>query len=111
MKYKSVARWPKGTCDWHWDNQSDDTHETKDQAFAVCRRLEVCGFGGDRTIFPLATWVEKEGGTFKVGDKVKSRTDGIEGEIISVSEYVKLDWTVKFGELLQDHEEKDLILC
>ena len=39
-------------------NESDDTHDSKEQAEAVCKLLEKEGFGGDGNVFPISTRVE-----------------------------------------------------
>jgi len=41
------------------DYTTTDTHDTKEQAEAVCRRLESEGLGGERLHFPIKTWVEE----------------------------------------------------
>jgi len=58
MKYKSCARWPKGTIGCHSDI-STDIHDEKDQALSVCRMLRIRGFGGDGIIFPIEVCVEE----------------------------------------------------
>lgn len=56
-KFRSVAVWPAGTiCDGI--DVSTDTHETFEQAEAVCKLLQTRGFGGMRKIFPISTHVE-----------------------------------------------------
>lgn len=58
-RWRSCARWPKGTlsaCDP--PDTSDDTHDTRDQAVAVCFMLRRDGLGGNGTVFPLETWIE-----------------------------------------------------
>lgn len=56
--YKSNAQWPvevyKGV---YGDGISTDSHGTEGEAKAVCRRLESEGFGGDKEVFPIKTWV------------------------------------------------------
>lgn len=55
---------------WHsnaeWDhkhgfpnNVTTDTHQTKEQAEAVCRGLKLEGLGGERIHFPVRTWVSE----------------------------------------------------
>ena len=60
MKYKSIALWPANEKLYlsSVNNQTEDTHDTESQAKCVCWRLEKDGFGGDRQIFPIKTWVE-----------------------------------------------------
>jgi len=53
-KWKSCAKWPSLGC----DDISEDFHETKEQAEAVCRMLERDGLGGEKCHFPLKTWTE-----------------------------------------------------
>ena len=58
MKWKSLALWPieAGV------RSSDDNHDTKEQAHAVCIRLRLEGFGGNRQIFPTQVFVEDPNG-------------------------------------------------
>lgn len=56
-KFRSVARWPEGVLGFS-DNISTDKHYTREQAIAVCKLLEVEGFGGEGKIFPVKVWVE-----------------------------------------------------
>jgi hypothetical protein len=60
MKYKSIAQWDKNQVKYlgNVDNISEDTHDTKEQAEAVCRLLERDGFGGNGKFFPIRTWTE-----------------------------------------------------
>ena len=58
--FKSIAKWPRGFVNLgNTQNESDDTHATREQAQAVCDMLEARGFGGDGKIFPLETRVEE----------------------------------------------------
>lgn len=57
-RWKSCAQWPEECCP-AIGNYSDDTHDTKEAAEAVCRLLERRGFGGDGIHFPVRTWVEE----------------------------------------------------
>lgn len=57
LRWKSIAVWPSGTCQ---GNQSSDHHDTKEQAEGVAYLLKKNGFGGDRKIFPVQTFVEPE---------------------------------------------------
>ena len=52
MKWKSCAIWPQGTVPC-LNDCTEDEHDTKDQAIAVCDMLCRDGFGGDRKMFPL----------------------------------------------------------
>lgn len=63
MKYKSIAQWRKNEVKHlgNTNNISEDTHDTKEQAEAVCRMLERDGFGGNGQIFPIRTWIEPVG--------------------------------------------------
>ena len=58
IRWVSHADWPAGTCT---GDHSDDTHDTRSQAESVCMMLRTMGFGGDRKICPLKTWVEPVG--------------------------------------------------
>lgn len=60
MKVMSKARWPEGTV--IFSNVTSDTHDTFEQARAACLILKREGFGGERKIFPIATWVECDTG-------------------------------------------------
>lgn len=54
--WKSVAVWPD---ELHVPNDiSEDEHDTEDQAKGVCQLLEKEGFGGERKVFPIKTYVE-----------------------------------------------------
>lgn len=55
-KYQSNATWPKGTFDSQ-NNQTKDTHDTKEHAQSVCSMLHKYGAGGNGKSFPLKTWV------------------------------------------------------
>ncbi len=57
-KYKSFAQWPAGTLGGYDNDVSSDEHYTEDEADNICLRLLYEGFGGDRQIFPIKTWVE-----------------------------------------------------
>lgn len=50
-KFTSNAEWPDGT-------KTNDAHDTREQAAAVCDLLRTHGFGGFGKIFPLQSWVE-----------------------------------------------------
>jgi len=56
-EFVSKAQWPVGTAEW-CNNITSDEHYTKEEAIGVCRLLERDGFGGERKIFPIKTWVE-----------------------------------------------------
>lgn len=57
-KFKSKAQWPAIVAVCHGASISEDTHDTYEQARAVCDMLERDGLGGDGDIFPVSTWVE-----------------------------------------------------
>lgn len=57
-QYRSCAKWPINVSHEYPHNVSKDTHATEEQAEAVCSLLHRDGFGGERKIFPLTTWVE-----------------------------------------------------
>ena len=72
MKHQSNALWPTGTCTNEWGSDiSTDTHDTAEQAHGVCCALNWEGFGGERTIFPLATWVSEVQQPPQLPDEVK----------------------------------------
>jgi hypothetical protein len=58
-KWRSIAVWPDTIRVGHivGKNESDDTHDSKGQAEAVCRLLEKHGFGGEGNVFPVSTRV------------------------------------------------------
>ena len=58
MRFTSNAQWPEGTLDYQ-QNKTQDDHETKEQAQAVCNMLTQYGFGGDDIVYPIRTWVEE----------------------------------------------------
>jgi len=62
MKYKSIAVWPResGINLGNTNNESEDTHSSKEEAEGVCALLEKYGFGGDCKVFPLSTRVEEQ---------------------------------------------------
>lgn len=58
MTYISHAKWPRGVVNLgNTENESTDTHGSREQAEVVCRLLEQNGFGGDRQIYPIRTWI------------------------------------------------------
>ena len=57
MKYKSIAHWPASA--GLEGNKSEDTHDTAEQAEAVCRMLVAQGLGGEGKVFPITTEVEQ----------------------------------------------------
>lgn len=60
MSWKSIAIWPPGTChNAMGSDESDDLHDTEEQALAICRMLRRHGFGGDGNVFPISTRVEE----------------------------------------------------
>ena len=62
--WMSVAVWPEtvNVGDRYGNNASYDKHATKEQAEAVCRKLEATGLGGEGKVFPVSTRVEPFGG-------------------------------------------------
>jgi len=59
MKYLSCAKWPPGHT-YYRNDTTTDLHDTREQAEAVCKKLEKEGLGGERIHFPLKTWVEED---------------------------------------------------
>jgi len=59
LQYQSNALWPDTVSVSRWKdcNVSTDKHQTYLQAQAVCSALEREGFGGQRKVFPIKTWV------------------------------------------------------
>lgn len=47
-------------------DKSQDLHDTYDSARSVCDRLQSDGYGGGGQIFPVRTWVTREGSTEEV---------------------------------------------
>lgn len=83
MKYKSCAAWPKGTFDdLPTPNETSDTHDTLEQALAVCQALVKNGAGGDGKAFPIRAWMER---VFEIGDKVQWTSVRPNGRSISMS--------------------------
>lgn len=60
LKWRSIAVWPESirVGNVTGKNESDDTHDSFEAAAAVCHLLETQGFGGQRQVFPLETYVE-----------------------------------------------------
>ena len=60
QRFKSIAVWPDTINVGHivGKNESEDTHDSKEQAEGVCRLLERLGFGGNGKVFPISTRVE-----------------------------------------------------
>jgi hypothetical protein len=58
--FRSIAVWPDTIRVGNevGKNESEDVHETREQAEGVCRLLRRDGYGGERMIFPLSTRVE-----------------------------------------------------
>jgi len=63
-EHYSNAEWPEGTySNMYGKPVSSDKNGSYNSAFQVCKGLEREGFGGDRQVFPVRTWVsEEEGG-------------------------------------------------
>lgn len=59
MEFISKAYWPKdaGLSLGNTECSSTDTHDTEEQAQAVCSALHKHGFGGEGKIFPVKTVV------------------------------------------------------
>lgn len=58
--WQSNALWPSGVCPGPYGNNiSSDTHQTRDTAMGVCRGLHLDGFGGEKKVFPIATWASE----------------------------------------------------
>jgi hypothetical protein len=57
--FSSNAKWPDSVCTGNSDNVTTDSHDTDEQATAVCRMLERDGFGGSGLVYPLKTWTEE----------------------------------------------------
>jgi len=58
MIWQSCAEWPPGTILGQEDQVTKDVNGSKDSAQGVADMLRRDGFGGDKQIFPLRTWVE-----------------------------------------------------
>lgn len=58
--FLSCAEWPPGHI-YYSDrpNTTTDRHDTREQAEAVCDRLQTHGLGGEKIHFPVRTWVEE----------------------------------------------------
>jgi len=85
MKWLSVAWWPRPEVELgNTENISTDSHDTKDQAYAVVKILVKEGFGGDGKIFPLKTAVVPQT-IDEVSNFITNKipTDLKEGEIIT----------------------------
>ena len=57
--WQSWAEWPGALVNnisGEGKNNTEDRHETEDQAKGVCSLLERNGFGGERIHFPVKTW-------------------------------------------------------
>ena len=59
--FQSNAKWPAPVRRGNTGNTSSDSHDSHDFAAAICARLREQGFGGERKIFPLRTWVSPVG--------------------------------------------------
>ena len=57
-RWKSFAMWPDGCCPGI-GNYSENTHDSRPQAEAVCAALKREGFGGNGQFYPLKTWIEE----------------------------------------------------
>lgn len=59
MTYKSIVTWPAdaGLRLGNTANESHDTHPTHEAALAVCYMLQREGFGGERIVFPVNSYV------------------------------------------------------
>jgi hypothetical protein len=57
FKFKSFALWaPEVYTDFTGDHITTDTHQTSEEAYGVCNKLNKYGFGGNGPK-PLRTWV------------------------------------------------------
>ena len=59
-RWTSNAQWPESVNTGRTDHVSTDDHGTREMAEAVCDALMREGLGGERKIFPVKTWVEKQ---------------------------------------------------
>jgi len=62
IPHESFAEWPPEAKVYEPGlppNTSSDNHPSQGAALAVCHGLMANGFGGDRKIFPIRTWVKK----------------------------------------------------
>jgi len=57
-KWRSCSRWPV-TLGFLENQLTTDTHDTREQADAVCQMLKRDGLGGEGRIFPEETWIEE----------------------------------------------------
>lgn len=56
MRWRSCAKWAPAL---RFDHDiTTDTHDTKEQAEAVCSMLRQWGLGGQGNWFPVETWTE-----------------------------------------------------
>jgi hypothetical protein len=57
--FRSFARWPEGTlvAPENGRQETTDEHHTEDEARGSVKLLRRYGFGGDMTIFPLASHI------------------------------------------------------
>jgi len=76
-EYYSNAEWPEGTySNMYGKPISSDKNESYNSAFQMCVSLEKEGFGGDRKLFPIRTWVSKEAGGEPIRPVLSVDTDG-----------------------------------
>jgi len=55
---RGMKRW-QSNAEWLGEIRTKDTHDSKEEADGVCRRLMRDGYGEDGDIFPLRVWVSE----------------------------------------------------
>ena len=60
---------------------TSDEHDTKEQAQAVCDILKREGYGGDRKMFPVETWIEEKNESMLVWKYGPTATDKDPGKM------------------------------
>jgi hypothetical protein len=58
-RWRSIAVWPGCVSTGNTNQESDDFHDSREAAEAVCRGLKRRGLGGEGKIFPVSTRVEE----------------------------------------------------
>lgn len=60
-RFVTHAKWPFGLYRQPgYASITTDTHETREEAEAVCRLLEKEGYSGEGDWFPVRTWITEE---------------------------------------------------
>lgn len=117
-EWQSCALWAPGVvCEV--DNTTRDNHYTEGEAQGVCRLLERNGFGGDKKVYPVRTWVERtpsppeskpDAGTPRTDARVAAMTGELRADEFIPAGFARTlenELTASQAELARVKEERD----